>query len=229
MAKILLGQHPDELEVRLVRGDKAVLVATLTDAAGAPVPWSDAPSLQFADGRTRVVIDTFEAVVAGAHATWTLTPAEVEEVAAASPRQHGTLNTMVRLTVPDAVVDPEGSVEYVGPVVCRTGGSRATGRRGSPSPSPARSVQRVPTAPRPGPMSRASLRCSSRTSPTPTLRRRLPRSLRPSLAAPSPTVERSASWATPTLRRQQALPPRSTGSSLRRSTTSGRGRLDTGW
>lgn len=115
MATIILGQHPDELEVRLVRGDKAVLVATLTDDSG-PIPWPAVPSLEFADGRSRTTIETFDAVVAAEVATWTLTPEKVEAIALASPRtRYGNLHTTVRLTLPDAV-DPTGSVEYVGPV-----------------------------------------------------------------------------------------------------------------
>ncbi len=128
MATIILGQHPDALEVRLVRGDKAVMVATLVDATGAPTPWPSTPSLVFAAGRTKepIIDGAFAATVDGEHATWTLTVAQVEAIAAASgaPGQDW-LSTLARITTPEGG-DTDGSVEYVGPVVWSDGWTAGT-------------------------------------------------------------------------------------------------------
>ena len=81
MTTIILGQHPAPLAVRLVRGDSATLVATLTDDAGATVPWPAVPTLQFAAGRTQDAIVDHVATVAEEYATWSLSAEQVEVIA----------------------------------------------------------------------------------------------------------------------------------------------------
>ena len=117
MANLILGEHPDRLEVRLVHGDGAVLVATLTDTAGDPVAWADAPSLAFGTlvGNTYTAITTHEAVTAGEHATWSLSVAQVEAIHAGSETRNGSLSTLARITVPDGT-DPDGKVTHAGSV-----------------------------------------------------------------------------------------------------------------
>ena len=117
MANLILGEHPDRLDVRLVHGDGATLVATLTDTAGDPAAWPDAPSLAFGTlvGNTYTAIATHEAVVAGEHATWALSVAQVEAIHAGSETRNGSLSTLARITVPDST-DPDGKVTHAGSV-----------------------------------------------------------------------------------------------------------------
>lgn len=128
MATIILGQHPGTLEVRLVRGDSASLVVTLTDSTGTAIPWPAEPTLEFAASRTKAAIVAHVASIDGEHASWALSAAQVEVIAAGSeaPLQDW-LGTLARITLPDTD-DITGSVEYAGKVSWTdgwTGGSRS--------------------------------------------------------------------------------------------------------
>lgn len=112
MSSIILGEHPESLTVRLVHGDGAALVATLTDAAGAPTNWPATPTLEFGD-QLGAIVGTYVATVAGSAATWTLTRANVDTIYAASLNRYGSPITRARATLPDG---DDGSVEYAGVV-----------------------------------------------------------------------------------------------------------------
>lgn len=121
MSDLLLGSVPGNLTVRLIEGDGAELVATLVDDTGAAIDWPDTPSLSFAHGVSKAVIDTFDAVIDGETATWTLTREHVEAVATGSlPRRSGVLYTRARITMP-ATDDADGRVGYAGKVVWADG------------------------------------------------------------------------------------------------------------
>src|SRR5690348_12378067 len=84
MTKILLGSLPEGLEVQLVRGDGAVLAASLVDSDGASIDWPAPPVLEFArktsSTGSRTVVSEHVAGISGDVATWTLSEADVEEV-----------------------------------------------------------------------------------------------------------------------------------------------------
>lgn len=116
MATIILGQHPNALEVRLTEGDGAELVATLVDSTGAETDWAAAPTLEFTSGRTNDgEVVAFTAAIDGPTASWVLTKADVDTIVAASPRTAGRLETKARITAPDDG-DTDGHVEYAGRV-----------------------------------------------------------------------------------------------------------------
>lgn len=122
MAKILLGQHADSLEVRLTEGDGAELVATLVSDGGHEVAWPAAPTLEFGHGVTRVPIAEYEAAVNGSTASWVLTKAHVSQIVEGSlPRRSGgQLITFARITTPQSD-DDDGRVDYAGRVDWRDG------------------------------------------------------------------------------------------------------------
>lgn len=121
MPTIILGQHADALTVRLTEGDGAELVCTLTDSTGAEVDWTAAPTLSFAHSVTHDVIAEHDAVIDGSVASWDLSRADVDEIAAGSlPRRAGQLVTHARITTPDDG-DADGHVEYAGKVDWRDG------------------------------------------------------------------------------------------------------------
>ncbi len=112
-ARIILGQHPAPLVVNLVEGDAARLVATCTDATGAPIDWPGVPVLEFAD-QERAVVSTHAATVAGPAATWELSAAAVEAIRDATVAM-GNPRTFVRLTLPEVLDELDGqAVEHAG-------------------------------------------------------------------------------------------------------------------
>lgn len=116
MATIILGQHPNALEVRLTEGDGAELVATLVDSSGAEADWAAAPTLEFTSGRTNDgEVVAFAAAIDGPAASWALTRADVDTIVAASPRTAGRIETKARISSPDDG-DADGHVEYAGRV-----------------------------------------------------------------------------------------------------------------
>lgn len=115
MAKIVLGALPKPLEVQLVHGDGASLVATLTDEAGAELAWSSAPTLEFS-GAARTVVASHTASIAGADATWSLGRAQVDAIWDATKGL--SQSTLVRAVLPDG---DNGMVEYAGAVVWSDG------------------------------------------------------------------------------------------------------------
>ena len=112
-ARIILGQHPAPLVVNLVEGDAARLVATCTDATGAPIDWPGVPVLEFAD-QERAVVSTHAATVAGPAATWELSAAAVEAIRDATVAM-GNPRTFVRLTLPEVLDELDGqAVQHAG-------------------------------------------------------------------------------------------------------------------
>lgn len=115
MAKIVLGELPKPLEVQLVHGDGASLVATLTDEAGAELAWPSAPTLEFS-GAARTVVASHVASVVGPVATWSLGRAQVDAIWNATKAL--SQSTLVRAALPDG---DDGLVEYAGAVVWSDG------------------------------------------------------------------------------------------------------------
>lgn len=116
MAKIVLGKHPDGLDVRLVHGDGANLVATLTDSAGVTVDWTNPPALEFGNGAE--VVETYTATIDGPTATWALTRANVDAIHVGTLNRYGSPTTKARITLPDG---DDGHVEYAGRVTWSDG------------------------------------------------------------------------------------------------------------
>lgn len=115
MAKIVMGALPEPLEVQLVHGDGAPLVATLVDESGAELDWPSAPTLEFS-GAARTVVASHPATIAGPTATWSLSRAQVDAIWDATKAL--SQSTLVRAVLPDG---DDGSVEYAGAVVWSDG------------------------------------------------------------------------------------------------------------
>lgn len=121
---LILGTHPDAVTVRLVQGDGATLLATVTDGQ----TWPAAPTLSFSSSDTTLINESDATLLEDdTVASWTLTTAQVEEIAAGSEVRFGVRRTRVRISIPDDD-DPTGRTTHAGTVEWRTEWESGAGR-----------------------------------------------------------------------------------------------------